>query len=514
MNIRSLTSALFFRSQLADAAGRSFAGKRDLFKALGYDRLLTPAKYRDRYRRNEVANRIVKALPKATWRAGAEIIEDEDPTTETPFEKAFIDLDHRLKIWDKFKRTDILAGIGRYAIILIGAPGALDTPLESASADDIAYLTPYAEEDAMIETFDIDIQSPRFGLPMYYTVKRTSMSNAQALNSAVVGRRVHFTRVHHVADGLLDDNIYGEPRLECVWNRLDDLEKVAGGGAEAFWRRADRGMQFDLDPTLELGEGEEAVAEKARIRNQIEEYEHGLRRFLLTHGMKVSELGSDVADFKTSVESIMSLISTGCDIPQRVLMGSEQGKLAAKQDRASWDNRVTDRQNEWAGPCVVRPFVDRLIELGALPSSEDFEVRFSSITTMDDEQRSKIAGEWAGLNSAAGQTVVTGDEIRERVLQLPPLALPVGGVTAAKSDTLANELTNEDFAIAERIVSAALNNTDSTDNDLQTLRDVAVKLAAKPAPAIYVTVQAPPTLNKKIIRDAKGLAVGVVTEDA
>lgn len=423
MTIRDLTSALMFRSKLANLAGKTFGGKRNLYKALGYQRELSPSDYRSRYRRNEVANRIVKALPKATWRGDVSIVEDKDPNKETTFEKAFELLDQRLKIWDKFQRADILAGIGRYAIILIGAPGRMEDPLENCTADEIAYLTPFAEEDAMIAEYEVDVNSPRFGLPLFYYVKRTTMTSNTAINSATIGRRVHWTRCFHVSDGLLDDNIFGEPRLECVWNRLDDLEKVAGGGAEAFWRRADRGIQFDVDPTIDFtgADGETSTAH-ADTKKQIEEYQHDLRRDLFTRGIKINELGSDVADFKSPVDSIMSLISAGCGIPQRVLMGSEQGKLAAKQDRASWDNRVTDRQHDWAEPCVVRPFVQKMIDLGALPEPEadEFSMNWSSITTMDDEQRATIAGQWAALNDH-GERIVTADEIRQNVLKLGPL---------------------------------------------------------------------------------------------
>jgi hypothetical protein len=142
-----------------------------------------------------------------------------------------------------------------------------------------------------------------------------------------------------------------------------DLEKVVGGGAEAFWRRADRGMQLDLDPTIDVSQ-----EQKDAMKVQLEEYEHELRRILTTRGVKINELGSDVADFKSPVDAIMALISAGTGIPQRVLMGSEQGKLAAKQDRANWDNRVTDRQSDFAGPLVLRPFIDKMIAIKALPS--------------------------------------------------------------------------------------------------------------------------------------------------
>jgi hypothetical protein len=433
VDFRTLVSSLFWRGRLANTAGRTYGGERNLYKALGYKRELEPSDYRSRYRRNAVANRVVKALPKATWRGGAELIEDEDPNSETPFEKSWFDLELRLKIWTVLQRADILAGIGRYAIILIGAPGDLDQPLVQCGADEIAFLTPFAEEDAPIQRFEIDIHNERYGQPVMYMVKRTNMASANSMNSSTLARQVHWTRVIHIADGLLDDNIYGEPRLESIWNLLDDLEKVSGGGAEAFWRRADGGTQWDLDPTLDLPDetdpdnptADASPAALKQVKEDIEKIEHGLKKNIFTRGVKVNRMGSDVADFSNPVNSIISQISAGTGIPQRVLMGSEQGKLAAKMDRSNWDDRVQDRRDDFAGPMIVRPFVDRLIGLGALPPPKlegGYDVRWSQLKILDDEQRSTIAGEWAKINQSAGSTVVTPDEIREHVLDLPPLS--------------------------------------------------------------------------------------------
>jgi hypothetical protein len=393
--------------------GITFGGRRNMYEVLGYKRQILVPDYRGRYRRNEVANRIVKALPKATWRGGAEIAEDKETEQDTEFEKDFRDLDNRLKVWDVFRRADILSGIGRYAIILITAPGAMDTPLEHCTLDDIALLTPYAEGDATIQLYNTDEHSPRYGLPEFYMLKRgVNPDGSTALNNiAGIGKRVHWTRCIHIADGLLDDSIFGEPRLQCVWNRLDDLEKVAGGGAEAFWKRADQGKQFDLDPTMDLTP--EQIVE---MQNEIDAFNHEGKRTMRTRGMKINEFGSDVADFKSPVESIISLISAGTGIPQRVLMGSEQGKLAAKQDKASWDNQVIDRQKDYAGPMIVRPFVDRLVLLGALTEpAKGYTVTWSTIQTMDDEQRAEIGKNWVASQS------VTRNELRTRVLGLPAL---------------------------------------------------------------------------------------------
>ncbi len=430
-SLRAATVALNFRQRLREVMQKTFGGRRNVAKSLGYKPFLDVADYRSRFARNEVANRVVKALPKATWKGGAEIIEDVDPNTETPFEAAWNDLAERLKIWSKFLQADVLSGIGHYAILLIGAPGNLDSPLETATSEDIAYLQAFCEDDALISEYEIDITSPRFGLPKFYMVNRTNMSSPTSINSAVVGRRVHWSRILHMADGLLDDNVFGEPRLKCIWNRLDDLEKVAGGGAEAFWRRADAGTQFDLDPTLDVDE-----PAKQAMKDQIEGYEHDLQRLLTTRGVTIKQLGSDVADFSNSVNSIISLISAGTGIPQRVLMGSEQAKLASQMDRSNWDERVEDRRKDYAAPHVVRPFIDRMIELGVLPKPVDgYDVIWTLVRVLDDGQRAEIAAKWAALNSAAGETVVLPDEIRQRVLGLVPLDLVRGDYVPPSEQT-------------------------------------------------------------------------------
>jgi hypothetical protein len=353
------------------------------------------------------------------------LVEDEDPKTFTQFEQAWEELNTRLRIWTLFKRADILAGIGRYSIILIGAPGNLDEPLEKVAAKDIAYLTPFAEEDATIERFDIDTNSPRFGQPTFYTIKRTQAMTPDSSNSTAIGKRAHWTRVIHVADGLLDDPIFGTPRLERCWNLLDDLEKVTGGGAEAFWNRSNQGTQFDIDPTLNP-----SAAELESLKEQVEKYKHGLDRVLTTRGLKINTLGSDVANFSNPIDAIISQICTGIGIPQRILMGSERGQLASTQDRDSWFERVGARRTDFAEPNIVRPFVARLHALGALPTVVKFDVRWSVLGDLDAAQTADIAVKYAQINNQMGETVVTADEIRDRILKLPPLA-EAAGISAA-----------------------------------------------------------------------------------
>jgi hypothetical protein len=428
-------SELVQRSWLGRMAGLTFQGNRDLYSTLGYKDALSVDDFRARYRRGGLAKRIVEALPNATWRGGSELIEDEDPEVSTEFEEAFGEMDKRLSIWSTLRRLDILAGQGEYAVMVIGAPGDLAAPLPKVvPAERISYLTLYGQDEAKVVEVEKKETDPRYGQPTFYDIARRSR------RSALVGienktRRVHHSRVLHVADGIVDDPLYGIPRLEAVWNDLDNLDKVIGGGAEAFWQRVHQGYHFNLEKDLEIDE-EDAEELKA----QVLEMTHNMRRVLMTRGMQLEVLGSDVANFMPQADAILNQIAGTTEIPKRILMGSERGELASSQDKTNWDERIMDRRTEWAEPRVVRPMVALLQGCGALPLVEEWSVRWPEGKKMTEKERAEIANIYSSLSKNAGEPVITGAEIRDRVLEMDPLTEEqLGEIEERKQQALADQ---------------------------------------------------------------------------
>jgi uncharacterized protein len=407
---------LLGRYALSKAAGLTFGTMRDLYTALGYKKVLTPQDYRLRYYRNAVAARIVEAFPTGTWRGtGGELIELENPDRTTGFEKAWISLSTRLNIWSTFKRADILAGLGTYSVILLGGPGKLQEPLPmNMRPEDLYFMTAFAQDDATIYEFEDNAGDPRFGLPRYYRIKRL---NPNRRGESTV---VHWSRCIHVADNLLDDRVHGQPRLMRVWNLLDDLEKVTGGGSEAFWRRAHQGYQFDMDPEIEMADGEEEELEK-----EVEAFTHDFTREIKTRGVKINPLGSDVAMFDRNVEAIISQMSAGTGIPKRILMGSERGQLASEQDRVNWAERVQDRRNDFGSPVVWRPTADRFIKHGILPEPRrgpvEYDAIWPAVYDMSTDEKARVGVRYAEVNQKFGGIVVTENEIRDRAFGWAPL---------------------------------------------------------------------------------------------
>lgn len=403
--------SLVSRALMAARAGLTFGGKRDTFEVLGYKRVLEARDFIDQYTRDGIAQRVNDAMPKATWSGVGELIDDEESSKQTAFEEAWEKLNVEHKLWSVFARADMLAGLGRYGVILLGVPGDPSMPVSGAPGK-LLYVLPLSEADAQVASTETDPENPRFGWPVAYNVR----VGEESKNSK--WKRVHHSRVIHVADNLLHGEVYGEPRLAPVWNRLMDLEKVVGGGAEAFWLRAHQGRIFNLDKDLEI-----STEEMNKFREEIDEMTHGMRRDVRARGLTVETLGSDVANFTGPVDTIVGLIAGMTGIPQRILLGSERGELASTQDRSNWADRVQERRDRFAFPYIVRPLVMQLIEWSVLPPPKDgeFSVRWNPAMPLTEMEKADLAKKQAEVNQAAGETVILANEIRDRTLGLPPL---------------------------------------------------------------------------------------------
>lgn len=413
--------SLVERYQFAEHAGLQFpkdglAGfHRDLYQALGYTRELRPEDYRSRYERGGIAERIIEALPKATWRGGGNVVENEDPDDDTEFELAWKSLDDRLGVWSTLMRADILAGLGRYGIVVIGDGNDLEEKLSfrgmDASPDSVLYLAPYGEEDATIQEVDEDSSSERFGLPTVYEVSIGTVTSLQGKSRGDT-KKVHHSRVIHVVDGALRDEVYGKPRLRSSYNYLDDLEKIHGAGAEAFWQRADPLTQFNIDPSVDMG-----TVDVDALDDEIDMVRHGLLNYVRSQGLEINRLSADVSPFAANLDGILTLISGTTGIPKRILLGSERGELASQQDRANWNERVATRRMEFATG-VVRELVDRLLEHGALPEpAEPYDVIWPEIESLDEKEKTDLAARMAEINERSVRSgegpVFAVSEIRE-----------------------------------------------------------------------------------------------------
>lgn len=422
--IADLTSALVERYQFASRHGfdgTSFGGARDLYEAGGYPRKLTNAHYLDLYQRGDIAERLVEAYPKATWTPGASIFEDEDPDNITSWEIKVNGAFDKLDIWGVFKRADILSRIGEhgYSVILIGDKSRtpLDQPISpSITIDSLIYLQPLHEKNATILEWDEDIYSERYSYPLVYQLK---LGIDKGRKSSTI--KVHWSRVIHFTEGGLDNPVYGPPALRSIYNRLVDAEKIFTAGSEAAFKRMDPGAAFSLKEGTNLSAGgtdPEEEAEILKAQDRIDEFYHGLRRYLMLDNMDVTSLTAPVHNFGANIDALYKSIAGAKGFPQRKLTGSEEAQLASSQDRSNYQDEIDSRQLLLALP-HVRTFIDRVNN----DNPEEWDIFWPTRDELNDHEKAQLVETIARANlahfQASGELLYTGSEIRDMRGDLP-----------------------------------------------------------------------------------------------
>jgi hypothetical protein len=376
-------------------------GGKNLNTDCGWPVSISREDFANMYEREGIAARVNDVWPEESWSTPPEVYENEDPEQETEFEVRWKELDKKHHILSMLGRADILSGVGRFGIILLGINDGKDLhePVDSIdpSGDiesktggitrDLLYVRAFQESAVTISNIEKNPNSPRFGLPTTYSIV---FNDTETSFSATV----HWHRVIHLADNREMSETIGVPRMQKSFNRLLDIRKVLGGSGEMFWRGGFPGFAFETDTT-----DAEVEIDKTSLKAEIQNYMLGLQRYMALEGMKVKSMSPQVADPKNHIDAQLSAIAITIGAPKRILFGSEQAELASTQDAKTWNRRLKKRQNGYLTPYVVRPFVDRLILVGILPVPVEYSVNWPDINIQTDKEKAEVANAWANALS-------------------------------------------------------------------------------------------------------------------
>ncbi len=376
---------------------------RDLEAECGYPYDVNVSLIKELMSREGIARRINKLFPQECWKATPALYEQEKPA-QTEFEKEWRKLTtYPHFVYQKLRRADERSGVGRFGILVIGindkrklwqpARMTVDEALKpakngpEAGSVSLTYLNSFDEERVKIDRLDIetDDRSPRYGLPKSYQVLT---SDPLGVKGSGTWRKVHWTRVIHLADEPDEGNLFAEPRVKDVYNRILDIRKLLGGSAEMFWKGGFPIIYFGIDPNL----ASDAI-DPAKLKDEVEEVLDGLKRVLLGAGLDAKTLTAQIADPAGHLKVQIEGICAAKGVPYRVFIGSEQGELASSQDVKTWNHRLHDRRENYITPCMILPLAWRLVHLGVLPApaTDEIIVKWPDPNALGTKEKTDIA---------------------------------------------------------------------------------------------------------------------------
>lgn len=412
--LRIATSLSRLSGSTGAQQGMGFDGDRDLYTSVGW--ILNPnqSTYITYYARS-VGKTVVDIKPDYTWNGPIKLKVSGNSNSKLP--EAWKLLERKHSITNLFSKADKLAGILQYSVMMLGlSDDDAKTPSKPVKGEDddgkeinrdldLNYIKVFRQDHADILKINGDVSSPNYGKPSLYQIETL---NSESLNqslgtttgksvstpiiddgkSVTVGQgtiAVDATRVIHIAENVLEGDIYGPPRMEACLNNIQDLEKVHGGSAEMFYRGAQPGWAFSVDPDAEYDEDDIDDMDA-----QIDDMLLGLNRYIKLQGITPTSLAPQVSDPTPHANVQWRAISAIIRAPFRILIGSESGELASSQDADAWDSEINSRRNtdceRW-----IRDLVNTLMAFGILPFEIDYEVEWEPVNAQNEKLKSEIA---------------------------------------------------------------------------------------------------------------------------
>lgn len=475
---RSITTNLStLRTDTGGTSRYSFDRRRDIYAECGFpdSKELTPDRARLLYERDALAARVVEVWPRECWKVLPQIYEKESSKANTPFEISLRTLSKQLtaepgyyndedinSFLEYMNRADINCGIGRFGIVLVGLNDGktLDQPADvkpnpTGDPSRLSFLRVFDESLVQIAQRETDPNKPRWGQPLSYNITFDNPEDYGAVGStgAMVTSRVHWTRVVHIVDSPISNEIISQYRIMPVLNDILTAQKPRWGSGEMFWNGASPKLSFETHPQL----GGDVQINKDRMRQQMENVMRGLQQWWTLVGMTAKPIAPNATDPKPFVDvSIQSIcIKTGVPLP--IFIGYEVGENAGTMNTVEWNKRLKERHNRQITPRIICPILNRLINLGilALPQ-QGYKIDWPDISANTDKDT-------AQLQSFKVNTVVA--YLKNGLNQIiPPVEFLVRFLDMKEDEarTLTDQATQE-LKKQSTIGSTTLPNTNPTD---------------------------------------------------
>jgi len=352
-------------------------------------------------RREPVANRIVFQVAHDVfdnWFRVEEVSEKPDAGFDKEVQKTLSALNAKA-VFTQFAVYERLFGWAIIALSYVDYGKGLDAPVSNPK--EILEIFPFSTLQFTVQSSDedTDTESARFGLPIYYTLRRDKAGQS----------KLHFSRVIHGATRLLDHPYKGMSVLEPVYDDLTVLRNIRWGLGQTLFR---------------YGSGFPDVEVKGAKRKQLDDLEASQQfknlqartYFLHSDDTKLDFKG--VAGKALNPEPyympIMENIAAGTGLPLAILRGAQAGALTGSEvNEREYFKLISDAQSRYEP--AIRQLIDALLDCGQIRFKynvqREYRIVWNSGFELSEKDKASIE-----LQQAQARNLKTGwmsvDEVR------------------------------------------------------------------------------------------------------
>jgi len=368
-------------------------------------------------KREPVANRVVFQVAHDifdNWFEVEEVAEKPNPDFDKAVQKALSDLNAK----SVFTQMAVFERLSGWAVIVLGYVDYGRTLADPVSdPKEIRNMAAYMGDlQVTVQTADIDKQpdSPRFGLPIYYTLNR-GLGQQQV--------KVHYSRVLHFATRLLDDPFKGLSTLEPIYDDLTVLRNVRWGMGQTMFRYGSGFPDIELQGATKRQLDEFEQSQQFKNLNARTYFLHNEKQKVEFKGLQGRALNPEPYYIP-----IMENISAGTSIPMAILRGVQAGALTGSGvDQEQYFKSVSDAQSRYEPG--LRELIDILMRIGQISMQvEDYKIKWLGGFEINEIDKANIELNKARTRDLESKYLRVNELRGERDPPLPAIPGPEGDI--------------------------------------------------------------------------------------
>lgn len=332
---------------------------------------------------------------------------------KTPWERSVESLFRNRKLWRKIKLADEYQRIGDYGAFAIQVRGTKaqadwSLPLGFIKESQIARIIPLYQEQLEPTQWENDTQSERYGQPTMYQLQEANINQDYEQDNRTRSVDIHWSRVIVFAEGADDDSIYGRPALKRGFNDLVTMEKIIGAGGEGFWKSAAMKTVYsntnkDAPPLTQ--------EDIDSMDDAIKDFVEGLDKHLMLGGLDPKVLSVAMSDPENPFNIALQSFSASVGVAAKLLIGAQEGKLAADEDGRFTLSNMQSRRESWCTQ-MMESVVGWLMEHGVI-EQQDYTIEWDDLLAPSDKDKLELATKMAEINAKSLEQTFTPNEIRQ-----------------------------------------------------------------------------------------------------
>lgn len=370
---------------------------------IGFDMLLAA------YERGGAAHGAVHKLLDGCWQKLPRI---KSPASdkESAWEKKTTKIMRSINGWAKLRDLDRRNLVGRYAALIyrVGDGKALSEPM--ARATRLVDLIPIYESQIKVTKWHSDAAAENYGTPAMFQYRRMALPGVDTQGRPEEWADVHPTRVQILAEGSVGDFFEGVPLLRAGFNRLVDLDKIAGGSGESYLKNSARTIVFKYDANTAVQaipgpDGQESQSVRGAHEAQAQALNRSTDASIVMQGGDATTLQTTISDPTGPWTVAANEFAASVRIPFTILFGQQTGRLASDEDKSDFANRCASRQEVELTP-MLEELVRRLQAAGLIDAGE-FEVEWPPVNAPSEKDKAELLGKMTAAMQQAFQAGLT-----------------------------------------------------------------------------------------------------------